>query len=384
MTEALAWRAHKPYDELPRLPPSSDLETKAVLKQCITARAALAELKQAVELIPNPAVLINTIPLLEAKDSSEIENIVTTTDRLFRHADRHDGQADSATKEALRYRTALHQGFRSLEERPLCLRTAVQICTTIKGVEMDIRRTPGTQLVSERNGESIYTPPQGETLLRQLLANWERFLHDERELDPLIRMAVGHYQFEAIHPFTDGNGRTGRVINILVLIQEKLLTLPVLYMSRYIIAHKADYYRLLQKVTSEQAWEEWVLYMLRAVEETAQWTTGKIASIRRLAEHTTEHVRESLPKIYSRELVETIFEQPYCRIGNLVDRQIAQRQAASRYLKDLVGVGVLSEIQAGKEKLFTHPKLIQLLMQDENEFAPYARATRSDQGAATS
>ena len=384
MTELPSWRPDRPYAELPHLPPSRDLETKAVLRQCITARAALAELKQAADLIPNPTVLINTIPLLEAKDSSEIENIVTTSDRLFRHADSHDGQADPATKETLRYRTALHQGFRSLEERPLCIRTAVEICTTIKGVEMDIRRTPGTQLVSDRNGQSIYTPPEGETLLRQLLANWERFLHDERELDPLIRMAVGHYQFEAIHRFTDGNGRTGRVINILVLIQEKLLTLPVLYLSRYIIAHKADYYRLLQEVTRTQAWEEWVLYMLRAVEETAQWTTGKIAAIRSLAEHTTEHVRERLPKIYSRELVETIFEQPYCRIGNLVDKQIAQRQAASRYLKDLVGVGVLSEIQAGKEKLFTHPKLIQLLMRDGNEFVPYARAAPGDQGAATS
>jgi len=384
MSELPPWRPDRPYAELPRLPPSRDLETKAVLKQCITARAALAELKQAAELIPNPTVLINTIPLLEAKDSSEIENIVTTTDRLFQHADSHDGQADPATKEALRYRTALHQGFRSLEERPLCIRTAVEICTTIKGIEMDIRRTPGTQLVSDRNGESIYTPPEGEALLRELLANWERFLHDERELDPLIRMAVGHYQFEAIHPFTDGNGRTGRVINILVLIQEKLLTLPVLYLSRYIIANKAGYYQLQQKVTSEQAWEEWVLYMLRAVEETAQWTTGKIAAIRSLAELTTEHVRERLPKIYSRELVETIFEQPYCRIGNLVDKQIAQRQAASRYLKDLVGAGVLSEVQAGKEKLFTHPKLIQLLMRDGNEFVPYGRAAPGDQGAATS
>ena len=158
----------------------------------------------------------------------------------------------------------------------------------------------------------------------------------------------------------------------------------MLYLSRYIIAHKADYYQLLQKVTSEQAWEEWVLYMLRAVEETAQWTTGRIAAIRSLAELTTEHVRERLPKIYSRELVETIFEQPYCRIGNLVNKQIAQRQAASRYLKDLVGTGVLSEVQAGKEKLFTHPKLIQLLLRDGNEFVPYARAASGDQGAANS
>jgi Fic family protein len=368
---ASSWRPDRPYAELPLLPPRVELETRPVLKQCITARAALAELKQAVQLIPNPTVLINTIPLLEAKDSSEIENIVTTTDQLFRHADGHDSQIDPATKEALRYRTALHQGFQSLSQRPLCTTTAVEICTAIKGVEMNIRRTPGTQLVNDHNGESIYTPPEGEALLRRLLANWERFFHEERDLDPLIRMAVGHYQFEAIHPFTDGNGRTGRVLNILALIQEELLTLPVLYLSRYIIAHKADYYRLLQEVTRIQVWEEWVLYMLRAVEETAHWTTRKIAAIRALTEHTTDHVRRKLPKIYSRELIEIIFEQPYCRIGNLVDRDVAQRQAASRYLKALAGAGVLHEVQAGKEKLFIHPKLMQLLTRDTNDFANY-------------
>jgi Fic family protein len=254
----------------------------------------------------------------------------------------------------------------------LCTTTAVEICTAIKGVDMDIRRTPGTQLIGDRNGESIYTPPEGEALLRRLLSNWERFLHEEQGLDPLVRMAVGHYQFEAIHPFTDGNGRTGRVLNILVLIQEQLLDLPVLYLSRYIIGHKADYYRLLQEVTRAQAWEDWVLYMLRAVEQTAQWTTRKIAAIRILAEHTTDYVRQKLPKIYSRELIEAIFEQPYCRIGNLVDKNVAQRQAASRYLKELAGAGVLGEIQAGKEKLFIHPKLMQLLTRDGNAFEPYA------------
>ena len=366
------WQHDKPYNTLPALPPATELESKAVLKQCITARAALAELKQATELIPNPTVLINTIPLLEAKDSSEIENIVTTTDQLFRHADGNPEHADPATKEALRYRTALYQGFQSLKDRPLNTRTAVDICSAIKGVDMDIRRTPGTQLVNDRNGQSIYTPPEGEALLRGLLANWERFIHDERELDPLVRMAVAHYQFEAIHPFTDGNGRTGRVLNILVLIQEELLALPVLYLSRYIIGHKADYYRLLQEVTSTQQWEPWVLYMLRAVEETARWTTRKIAALRELQAHATDHVREKLPKIYSRELVETIFEQPYSRIGNLVSKGIGQRQAASRYLQDLVGVGVLREVAVGREKLFIHPKLVQLLTQDGNEVGRYA------------
>lgn len=365
------WQPDIPHNGLPPLPPAHDLESKAILKRCIIARAALAELKQAAELIPNQSMLINTIPLLEAKDSSEIENIVTTTDKLFQHA-QGDTQADPATKEALRYRSALRRGYLSLAEKPLCTATAVDICTTLKGVAMDIRRTPGTQLINDRNGAIIYTPPDGEARLRDLLANWERFLHNATDLDPLIRMAVGHYQFEAIHPFTDGNGRTGRVINILYLIQENLLTLPILYLSRYLIAHKADYYRLLLAVTSEGAWEEWTLFMLDAVADTAAWTTAKIAAIRTLAEHTGEFVRTRLPKIYSRDLIDVIFEQPYCRIGDLIDKDIAQRQAASRYLKDLVAVGVLREITAGREKLFLHPKLLQLLTRDGNDFAAYA------------
>ncbi|MDP2096490.1 MAG: Fic/DOC family N-terminal domain-containing protein, partial [Hydrogenophaga sp.] len=244
----LAWHPEQPHNQLSALPPAHELESRAVLKACIEARAALAELKQAAELIPNQAMLINTIPLLEAKDSSEIENIVTTTDQLFQYAQGHDN-ADPATKEALRYRTALHQGFQSLKSRPLCTATAVEVCRTLKGVDMDIRRTPGTQLANDRTGEVVYTPPEGEARLRDMLANWERFLHNQTELDPLIRMAVGHYQFEAIHPFTDGNGRTGRVLNILYLIQEELLNLPILYLSRHVIAHKADYYRLLLSVT---------------------------------------------------------------------------------------------------------------------------------------
>jgi Fic family protein len=365
------WRPELPHNQLPALPPARELESRSVLKACIEARAALAELKQAAELIPNQAMLINTIPLLEAKDSSEIENIVTTTDQLFRYAQGQEN-ADPATKEALRYRTALQRGYESLKDRPLCTATAVEVCRTLKGVDMDIRRTPGTQLINDRTGEVIYTPPEGEARLRDMLANWERFLHQQTELDPLIRMAVGHYQFEAIHPFTDGNGRTGRVINILYLIQVELLNLPILYLSRHVIEHKADYYSLLLGVTRDQAWEPWLQFMLQAVAETSKWTTGKIAAIRKLAEHTTEHVRERLPKIYTRELVDVIFEQPYCRISNLVDKGIAQRQAASRYLHDLADLGVLRAMPLGKEKLFIHPKLMQLLSRDSHQFQPYA------------
>lgn len=367
---AVLWRADQPYNTLPPLPPGAELETRAVLKQCIAARAALAELKQAAQLIPNQAVLINTLPLLESRASSEIENIVTTADKLFQHQ-RNEEHADPATKEALRYSRALLEGFGALGRHPLSTRTAEDICTHIKAVEMSVRRTPGTRLSNGATGEIVYTPPEGEGVLRDLLGNWERYLHNEVEHDPLIRMAVGHYQFEAIHPFTDGNGRTGRIINSLYLIEENLLTLPILYLSRYVIQNKADYYRLLLQVTREQAWEPWIIYILKGIEETAVWTTAKIAAMRALTEHTTAYVKHRLPKIYSHELVSLIFELPYCRIANLTEAGIAKRQTASQYLKQLVDIGVLVENAEAKEKLFIHPKLMQLLTRDSNDFAPY-------------
>jgi Fic family protein len=316
-------------------------------------------------------MLINTLPLLEAQASSEIENIVTTADKLFRHL-QADAGADPATREALRYRHALLEGVTALKTRPLATRTAESICTQIKGVDMSVRRVPGTALANPTTGEVIYTPPEGEAHIRDLLANWERFLHEEEAIDPLVRMAASHYQFEAIHPFTDGNGRTGRVLNSLFLVEQGLLPLPILYLSRFIIANKADYYRLLLAVTREGAWESWLLYMLRAVEDTAVWTVAKIGAIRALAAHTADHVRRRLPKIYSRELVDIVFEQPYCRIANLVEAHVAERQAASRYLKALASIGVLREQTFGRERLFVHPKLMTLLTHDVNGFEPYS------------
>lgn len=369
ITSKTPWRSDAAYNELPILPPAVELESKAILKQCITARAALAELKQAAELIPNQGMLINTLPLLEARASSKIENIVTTTDRLFKYR-QADDRADPMTKEALRYSYALLEGYRALAKCPLNTGTAEQVCSKIKGVEMRVRQGPGSALANQ-SGEIIYIPPVGENLLRNLLTNWEKFLHDETDLDPLIRMAVGHYQFEAIHPFTDGNGRTGRVLNSLFLIQEDLLTLPILYLSRYIIKHKKDYYRLLIQVTCESAWEAWILYVLKAVQETSKWTKQKIAAIRQLLTHTTEYVREKQPKIYSRELVDLIFEMPYCRIGDVIEAGLARRQAASRHLKALVEIEVLQEMQSGREKIFIHPKLMQLLTQDNGGFSRY-------------
>jgi Fic family protein len=343
-----------------------DVETRQVLKACIAARAALGELKQAGRLLPNQDVLINTIPLLEARASSEIENIVTTADQLFRYAqpDR-EALADQATKEALRYRTALRLGFESLKRKPLATATAVNVCRTLLRQELDVRRVPGTALANARSGKIIYTPPEGEDVLRTLLANWERFLHNADDVDPLIRMAVAHYQFEAIHPFTDGNGRTGRILNLLFLVEQDLLELPVLYLSRAINRRRAEYYRLLLAVTTSETWEDWILFMLHAVDETARWTRDRILAICHLMQETGKYVRSEAYGAYSRELVELIFVQPYCRIKNVVEAGIAQRQTAAVYLKQLSGVGVLAEIEVGREKLFINPRLMRLLTEEQ-------------------
>ncbi len=250
------------YNELPLLPPAADIESKPLLKACIEARAALAALKSAGDLISNQAVLINAIALLEAQASSEVENIVTTSDALFRYAQLSEMTDDPASKEALCYRSALYECFLSLKTHPLNTNMAIQVCSQLKNTVMDIRRVPGTALANVATGELIYTPPVGEALLREKLANWERFIHGNTDIDPLIRMAVAHYQFEASHPFLDGNGRTGRVLNLLVLVQQGLLDQPVLYLSRYILRHRADYYRNLLAVTREGDWEAWIGFML--------------------------------------------------------------------------------------------------------------------------
>ena len=366
--------AKLPYNALPQLPPRAEIESRAVLKTWGLARAALTELRVAGQTIPDQSVLINTIPLLEAKDSSAIENIVTTNDALFREAalPSHDG--DPGAKEGLRYRAALYQALEAIKSRPLASRTAIEICSTITGVDLDVRAIPVT-LSNKHTGEVIYTPPQGQAILRELLSNWEAFMHASDDgLDPLIRMAVLHYQFEAIHPFPDGNGRTGRILNVAYLIQAGLLELPTLYLSRHILKTRGEYYAALENVTKHGAWQDWIIYMLSAVEITSAWTTKKIAAIRHLLIDTDSFVRTALPKIHSRDLVDLIFAQPYCRISNVVERGIAKRQAASTYLQELVRVGVLREERAGREKIFLNQKYLDLLWNDGHAFLPYPDA----------
>lgn len=366
------WKPDIPYNDLPPLPPKQDIESKTILKRCIAARASLARLKQAAELIPNQAMLINTLPVMEARASSEIENIVTTTDKLFQSLQMDTERQDPATKEALQYRTALFTGYESLKSRPLCTQTAIMVCNAIKyPYEMAIRKTGGTALKGGNSGNIVYTPPEGEETIRGKLANWERFIHESGDLDPLIIMAAAHYQFEAIHPFTDGNGRTGRILNSLLLIDKGLLDLPILYLSRYIIENRADYYRLLLGVTERQDWESWIIYILDGVADTADWTVAKIDAIRRLFEQTRQHIRTHAQGIYTHELVNLLFEQPYTRIANLEAAGIAKRQTASKYLKELSDIGVLQEIAIGRDKLFIHPRLMELLRGEGNSFTSF-------------
>lgn len=363
----MPYRADRPYNDLPPLPPPIELETRAVLKACVAAREAMAEARVAARLIPNPDILLNAIPILEAQASSEIENIVTTTDRLFRYANDPDSRADAATREALRYRAALYEGFTSLRKKPLSTSTAVLVCRIIKDVDLDIRSTPGTVLINDRTGETIYAPPEGEALLRAKLADWEAHLHAEDGIDPLIKMAVAHYQFEAIHPFTDGNGRTGRILNLLYLVEAKLLDGPALYLSRALLRRRPEYYRRLLEVTTDSAWEPWVLFIVEAVRETAVWTSSKIAGIANLMAEIEVLIRTRAPKLPAHDLVQVIFTQPYCRVANLVERGIAKRQTASVYLKTLVELGILQERKEGRDNLFLNPRLLTLLSDRDPE-----------------
>ncbi len=352
----------EPFDELPALPPRVDVETKRVLKRTVTATRAVAELKGAGGLIPNQAILINAIPLQEAKLSSEIENVVTTQDELFRAALNEDAPADSATKEVLRYRKALRQGYEALQHRPLSLDLVREVCSTIRGEPMRFRTAKEQVFIGTPSGSRVtYTPPRGGPALTAKLRNLEAYLLAADGPDPLVRMAVAHYQFEAIHPFTDGNGRTGRILNILYLLDAGLLEIPVLYLSRFIIQHKADYYRLLRAVTEKGDWEAWLLSILQGLEETAEWTTDRIRAIRDLLEATAETCRHELPAIYSRELVELIFRLPYCKIAFVVDAGIAQRKTASEYLQELERVGILASEKRGREVIYRHPALLKIL-----------------------
>ncbi|MEN8135919.1 MAG: Helicase associated domain protein [Thermodesulfobacteriota bacterium] len=353
-----------PYDSLPLLPPDVELESKAVLKKAIAANRQLAELKGLANTIPNQNILINSITLQEARSSSEIENVVTTNDKLFEAFSLDSENVDSATKEVLRYREALWEGYQLLQERHvLSTNLFIRVCNIIKQNQAGVRNTPGTKIANQKTGEIIYTPPSMKTVIQDKLKNLETYIHDDDDgIDILIKLAVVHYQFEAIHPFSDGNGRTGRIINVLFLVFKGVLDLPILFLSQYIIANKGKYYKYLRQVTEKNQWENWILFILDGIEQTARATRDKIIQINDLFETTLVYAKQKLPNyMYSKELVEQLFEQPYCKVKFLVANDIAQRQQASKYLQALENVGILKQKKVGREKLYLNTKLFELL-----------------------
>jgi fic family protein len=354
------WKPDEPYNDLPP-PPVDRLETRPVLRAAAEARGALAGLNQAVKRIPNPAILISSIPLLEAKASSEIENIVTTTDELFRHASLKDAAADPAVKETLHYREALFAGLRGIRQRPLSANTAAEVCSSVTGHEMSLRSLPGTFIGNPVTLHPCYTPPEGKELLARKLREWEEVVHAGDELDPLVAMATAHYQFEAIHPFTDGNGRTGRILNILMLVERGLLAEPVLYLSRHIVRNKNQYYDRLLAVTSDGAWEEWLSFMLIAVQSTAEETLSTLDRIQGLRSSIRDQTRSLFRGGLSADFLDALFHQPYCRIADIVRACGVSRPTAAKWLEGLVELGFLRDERIGRERIFVNLQLMDAL-----------------------
>lgn len=351
-------------DFLYNFPPEIELETKQVLRAAALAHRHLAELKGLARSIPNESILINTLSLQEAKDSSEIENIVTTHDELFK-ADSLAEITGVAAKEVALYAQALRQGFFAVKESGLLTNNQIlEIQRILEQNRAGFRKLPGTELKNRETGELIYTPPQNHVEVVELMSRLEQFINDDEqnEYDSLIKMALIHFQFESIHPFYDGNGRTGRIVNVLYLVAKGLLDIPVLYLSRYVIQNKSEYYRLLQAVRDEGTWEDWVLFVLRGVEQTSRQTIVIIQAIKDLMLESKHHIRSELPKIYSQDLINNLFRHPYTRIAYVMEDLGVTRVTASRYLDLLTETGILDKQKHGRDNYYINKALVEILV----------------------
>ncbi len=348
---------------LTSLPETNRLETYDVLRQLVGAHRYLAELKGIAATIPNPEILINTLSLQEAKDSSGIENIFTTQDDLFQADIFFDRSRNPAAKEVHRYAAALRSGFEQMRgDRLITINRIVDYHKTLMNNEAGIRKLPGTVIKNSATGEIVFTPPQNPDEIQLLLTDLERFINDDTvcAVDPLIAMAIVHHQFESIHPFYDGNGRAGRILNSLYLVARNLLDQPVLYLSAYIIETKADYYRLLQSTGETNDWEPWLLYMIRGVEETSKATIRLIESIRNLMNSYEERIKKDLPKIYSHELLTNLFRHPYTKIEAVQDDLGVSRLTASKYLAALSEKGFVEKHRFGKYNYYINQPLVRI------------------------
>ena len=338
-----------------------DLKTPKILETLNEASRSLAELKGFANSIPNQHILINAITINEAKDSSAIENIVTTHDSIYKVLT-ESGFKEDAAKEVVDYRSAIWRGYKIIKEKEfISTNVLVELHAMIEPNKTGIRKTPGTKLVNSKTGEIIYTPPQSESEIRDLLKNLEDYINTEDETDPLIKMALIHYQFESIHPFYDGNGRTGRILNVLYLVLNKLLDSSILYLSNYINKNKDEYYRLFTEFRENNNYEDWIIYILKGIEETSKNTIELIRKIQEEMESYKNEFMEKLPKIYSDELLDSLFFEVYTRINYIEDRCGVTRQTAATYLNQLVDVGLLEYEKVGRESIYKNTRLIDLL-----------------------
>lgn len=350
------------------LPNIEQWETRAVLKKTAEAHRYLAELKGVAASIPNQAILINTLSLQEAKDSSEIENIVTTHDELYKANLFEESIKNPATKEVQDYAQALKQAFAVvLKNKIIRLKDILTVQKNLEHNNAGLRRLPGTDLKNTKTGKTIYTPPQHPSEIEMLMENLVQYINDESmcDADPLVKMAIIHHQFESIHPFYDGNGRTGRIINILYLVAKDLLNLPVLYLSRYMIKNKAEYYHHLQAVRETGKWEQWLLYMLSGISETAKNTISLVIEIKILMKSVKHRMRDELPKIYRQDLLNNMFHHPYTKIEFIVDELNVSRITATKYLELLVKHDFLEKQKIGRVNFYINTPLCALLMAHE-------------------
>lgn len=349
-------------NSLDMLPPQADLETRQVLRQLAKSHRSLAELKGFSDMLPNKNILINAITINEAKDSSEIENIITTHDELFKTMSR-ENYKNPAAKEVVNYRRAIWRGYELVKEKGfLSANMIIEIQKIIEAEKGGIRKLPGTELKNQSTGEVIYTPPSGKEEILSLLDNLEWYInHDNDDTDPLTKLAVIHYQFEAIHPFYDGNGRTGRMINVLYLVLKDLLDSPILYLSKFIIKNKMAYYNLLEQVTAEGKWEEWILFILEGIEETADESLMLVKEINGLLEATAKEINAKLPSIYSKELVDLIFFEFYTKIGYIEAGLGVSRKTAAKYLANLEEEGFLVSEKIGRERIYLNQELFKIV-----------------------
>ncbi|KAB2880044.1 Fic family protein [bacterium] len=352
----------KPHNTLPDLPPKAEVETKAILKKALSASRSLSELKGAITNLPNPLLFVDTIHLQEARASSAIENIITTQDALFQASVADKQIENPATKEVIHYKDALWFGIEQLKKKPLLTTNLfIEIMRIIKENRSGIRNIPGTQLKNPVTGLIIYTPPEGEGIIRDKLKALETFINTENGMDPMIKLALIHYQFEAIHPFFDGNGRTGRIILLLYLKICGLMDLPALYLSSYILKNKNTYYVNLRNVTEKNDWESWILYMLDMIEVTSQKGRERIEETKTLMKSMGGKIQKKLPKIYSKDLLEILFRLPYTKRNFIETAGLGNIKTSGSYLKSLEEKGFLKSVTVGKEKLYLNFQLMEIL-----------------------